>query len=309
MNRRCCHLALAVLLMLASAGCASQCADAIRAPMVPLELLAQPTCGKVPLDLTMLRQKPPANYVVGPRDVLGVYIQDILGRGDESPPVYTVNVNPGYAVNSTVGTPEASLVVGNPITVADDGTILLPRIPPLKIAGMTISQVDGAIRHAYTVDQKILQPNREQVNITLIRKRKYRITVVREDVGSPLPALKPTTASIISRRGTASVVELPAYENDVLHALALTGGLPGEDARNEVWVLRGMNSEEQTDALSNQLQRGVAPGAVARPRSLAFRCECGPTLLCRLAPATRSWKTATWCSSNHGQPSTFTPAA
>jgi hypothetical protein len=37
----------------------------------------------------------------------------------------------------------------------------------------------------------------------------------------------------------SQVIELPAYQNDVLHALALTGGLPGESAKNEVKILRG----------------------------------------------------------------------
>jgi hypothetical protein len=35
------------------------------------------------------------------------------------------------------------------------------------------------------------------------------------------------------------VIELPAYQNDVLHALAQTGGLPGMDAKNEIKILRG----------------------------------------------------------------------
>ena len=34
-------------------------------------------------------------------------------------------------------------------------------------------------------------------------------------------------------------MELPAFQNDVLHALALTGGLPGVDAANEIVILRG----------------------------------------------------------------------
>ena len=37
----------------------------------------------------------------------------------------------------------------------------------------------------------------------------------------------------------ASRVDLPAYENDVLNALARTGGLPGLDAQNEVVIERG----------------------------------------------------------------------
>jgi hypothetical protein len=52
-------------------------------------------------------------------------------------------------------------------------------------------------------------------------------------VGSP--------ATLISnpRRGTGNVLNLPAGENDVLNALARTGGLPGTDALTEVYVERG----------------------------------------------------------------------
>ena len=39
------------------------------------------------------------------------------------------------------------------------------------------------------------------------------------------------------------MVELPTYENDLLHALTATGGLPGVDAQNEVWIFRNGSSE------------------------------------------------------------------
>jgi hypothetical protein len=41
-----------------------------------------------------------------------------------------------------------------------------------------------------------------------------------------------------AKRGTGKLVKLPAGENDVLHALAETGGLPGLDARNEIVIVR-----------------------------------------------------------------------
>ena len=47
---------------------------------------------------------------------------------------------------------------------------------------------------------------------------------------------------------------MPAYENDVLHALNQTGGLPGVDARNEVLIYRGMYTDAaQYDQLVNDL--------------------------------------------------------
>ena len=147
------------------------------------------------------------------------------------------------------------------MTISDDGTIRLPRIPPLKVAGLTLTQIDAAIRKAYTEDQKILQPGREQVSVTLIRKRLYRVMVFREDSAAVQPILKQRDNTVLSRRGTGTLVELPAAENDLLHALTQSGGLPGEDARNEVWVLRGSVSGDVSAALS-RLQQGNDPASL-----------------------------------------------
>jgi hypothetical protein len=42
----------------------------------------------------------------------------------------------------------------------------------------------------------------------------------------------------VVRRGMGQVVQLPAFENDVLHALTETGGLPSSQAENAVYVIR-----------------------------------------------------------------------
>ena len=66
--------------------------------------------------------------------------------------------------------------------------------------------------------------------------------------------------------GRGFVLDLPAYKNDVLHALAESGGLPGLNAKNEVKVLRGTaENRESRDALirsfyeSQAGQRCLAP--------------------------------------------------
>ena len=120
-----------------------------------------------------MRQPPPPSYLVGPRDILGIYVQDVLGRNDEPPPVFSLAIAPN--------SPDSPLAVGNPVTVLDDGTIILPRIRPLRVAGLTIQQIDAAIRRAYTIDTNILRPGQEVVSVTLIRKRLHRVLVIRED--------------------------------------------------------------------------------------------------------------------------------
>jgi hypothetical protein len=57
--------------------------------------------------------------------------------------------------------------------------------------------------------------------VTLARPRNYRVTVIRPDL--PGPAAGPP-------REASTVLDLPAYENDVLTALARSGGLPGRGA-------------------------------------------------------------------------------
>ena len=213
-------------------------------------------CPRVPIDFTLLRQQPPQSYLVGPRDILGIYIQDILGRTDEPPPVFTVNNPPG---SSSTDSP---LAVGNPVTVGDDGTIILPRVAPLRVAGLSVGQIDALIRKTYTVDNHFLAPGREQVNVSLIRKRLHRVVVVREDAAAVPPILKPRDGTIIARRGTANTIDLPSYENDVLHALTVTGGLPGEDAHDEVWVLRGGDATQANGQLLAQLQGGADPNTI-----------------------------------------------
>ena len=60
----------------------------------------------------------------------------------------------------------------------------------------------------------------------------------------------------VHKRGTGQALELPIGENDVLTALAKTGGMPGIDAINEV-VIERQRPETPPD--------GDAKGAAAKP--------------------------------------------
>src|SRR5690606_38237799 len=123
----------------------------------------------------------------------------------------------------------------------------LPLIPPLQVRGLTITQANDLIRKAYTVDRNILQPGQDRIIVTLIQERTYNVIVIRQDsVGLSMAGgrmIAPTQAGVLAERGTLAggrgeIIKLPAYQNDVLHALARTGGLPGPDAKNEIKILR-----------------------------------------------------------------------
>lgn len=232
---------------------------AIPARRLPPELLAATREHLEPIDYTLLRQAPPADYRVGPRDVLGIHIEEVLGKEDELPAV-------AFPFSeSEVKSP----AVGTPVKVEADGTIALPYIPPLPVAGLTTPQIVERLRKAYAVERDILKRGQDRILVTVMKPRSYHVLVVREDTGGDTPTIKPKDATVLSRRGSAQVFDLPAYENDVLHALSLSGGLPGQDARNEVWVLRGAGAH-QWQTVVDGWSRGESPSRLVQsvPRRL-----------------------------------------
>jgi hypothetical protein len=91
--------------------------------------------------------------------------------------------------------------------------------------------------------------------VTLIRQRTYQVLVVREDSAGGFDTATGTAGPL--RRGLAKAVDLKAYQNDVLHALSETGGLPGLDAKNEIKILRGAFADAQgRAALLNGMEGG-----------------------------------------------------
>ena len=95
---------------------------------------------------------------------------------------------------------------------------------PIRVSGLTLGQAEVRIRQADTEDKEILLKGADKIILTLMRRRTYHVLVIREDNND---------------KGQTYSIELPAYENDILHALSETGGMPGESAINEVMVLRG----------------------------------------------------------------------
>ena len=183
------------------------------------------------INFLALRQTPPEQYVLDKGDILGIYIQGITGDKDVPPPV---NFPSGRDEDLDPG-------LGYPVPVRDDGYISLPLVTPIRVTGLTLSQAERKIVGAYTKDKKILLEGNEKIIVTLMKRRTYNVLVIRED-GSD-------TKQTALRRGETFLedeirsesfsIELPAYENDVLHALSETGGLPGQRALNEIVVLRG----------------------------------------------------------------------
>ena len=211
-------------------GCATVASlsgvPAIPAHRVPGQLLASPKSDLQEISLARLRQDPPEVYQLAPGDVLGVFVQTILG--DAAADGQLGSNSPPFQIPDDPAQPP---VFGVPVPVREDGTVVLPQLPPVKVSGLTLAQLSNLIRQEYSLPKRdILKKGNDRVMVGLIRKRTFRVLVVREESGGQMG---------VSKRGTGSTIDLPAYQNDVLHALNATGGLPGLDAKNEIRIYRG----------------------------------------------------------------------
>ena len=106
------------------------------------------------------------------------------------------------------------------------GSIRLPLVGSLSLQGQTLDEATDTIRMSYE-EKGYLKKDRERVSCTLIRSRVHRVVILRDDAQSISPTFVAKSAVPFSKIGRGEVIDLPAYENDILHALAATGGLPG----------------------------------------------------------------------------------
>ena len=235
---------IATVLMVMMTGCAAfRPLDGMPARFVPDSIKSPSRSNQKTIDLSLLAQRKPPEHLVGPGDILGIYIDGVLGKPNEAPPV--------RVATNQLATPS----VGFPIPVRSDGSLSLPLLKePLRVEGLTLAQVEALILQAYTVKQKTLNPNNARVLVSLQQPRTYRVMVVRQEAGTDLGTSVGDFNPGALKRGSGQVVTLPVYENDVMHALAATQGLPGLDAQNTIYIVR---------------QRQAAPAPQPRPTGKA----------------------------------------
>ena len=266
--RRVAHAAVCGVLtgLLGLSGCAAfRPMDGIPARYIPDEVKAPVRAGKKTIDLSLLEQTLPSVYHLDAGDVLAISIEGVMPRDERmTPPV-------NMAFNSN---DEALPALGYPVPVRADGTISLPMLhQAVMVRGLTVKQAEDAVRRAYTVDKKILQSGNERVWVILHRPRQYRVLVIRQEgVEAPTGSGQAGGVNLGNlKRGTGRVVTLSAYKNDVLHALAETGGLPGLDAENVIYVFRGKRRagaetpESLTAGSSTSSGWSVAPSPLGVP--------------------------------------------
>jgi len=230
--------------------------DTIPASRVPVQFLAEPQADKIPIDVARLRQTKPQYYTLDADDVLGVFIEGILGNSDDAPPVQL----PG---------PDSDLppAIGYPVPVREDGSLSLPSVDPIPVRGLTIQQAEALIKRAYTEGDEPQLKEGGRIIVTLMRERTYRVFVVRQDNSQATrgnqfqgQSQRMGVTDRSDQSGRGFVLQLPAYKNDVLNALSQTGGLPGVNAKAEVRILRGNRIDTaQRDEQMNEFYRTHSP--------------------------------------------------
>lgn len=222
----------------ASGGCAAFSNPTAHASIpvrrLPAEVFGRPREEEKTIPLTLLRQKQEDKYTLDAGDVLGVYVNGILSDDRFPAPV----VIPQQQITGVASMDDRRLppAVGTPIVVQENGTISLPLLDPLNVKGKTVSDVEVMVKDAY-LKADLLKKDKARVIVSLAKQRTYHVTVIRQDGGGVI--VSGAGQLVNSRRGTGVPLDLPAGDNDVLSALARSGGLPGLDASNTVVIQRG----------------------------------------------------------------------
>lgn len=190
-------------------------ASVIRKQSPADELLKKPSKEKddhsIPLPLLRLSQVVPEIYLIDKGDILGVWIDGLLTANAEAK--------------------QQKSTSDFPIVVQEDGAISLPSVAPVNVRGMSTSQVQELIKTSYRDSKIISNVSKFDVRVRVLKTRTYDVFVHRGDL-----AQQRDTKEIEKMR--TKPFQLAAYQNDVLHALMASGGLPGSNAANEITILR-----------------------------------------------------------------------
>ena len=253
------------LILTAASGChsISNIKNTVPANRLPPQVLGELRELKRPIQFAALGQAKPAEHIIGPGDRLSVYVYGVFPPTEAQG---TPLVQRSQQVTQRYYPPRGSIVgpaTGLPVVVSSDGTIEMPSIGEFTAAGLTIPEMISDLKQTY-IDAKIVEEGREQVSVSLLIPRVTRVTVIREDTPAENVALVSPGQVDQIHRGSGEVIDLPVDENDVLHALTVTGGLPGTDAAREVWVFRRKGLRNPTAVIPEDLnivRRGYANGA------------------------------------------------
>lgn len=251
---------IAVIFAIVIAGCHSPCGPTVKHPASSVRNASCcNTTQTEKINFLTLRRTPPKEYILDGGDTLGIYVQGITGDKDTPPPVH-------FPADESM-----QPALGYPVPIRDDGYISLPLLPPVRLKGMTLGQAEARIREAYTKDRKILLEGSDKIIVTLMQRRTYNVLVIREDISDQSSFSVRSNETFIddNNQGQTTSIDLAAYENDVLHALSETGGMPSESAKNEIVVIRGAMKDPEFDSGGIVQAIGAPPQAGSESQFLS----------------------------------------
>ena len=232
------------------------------------QLQQEPSIQTFP-EITYLQAPKPRAYLLDSGDVLGVFLEGVLGQVGEAPPV-----------NYPPETSSLGPSIGFPIVVRENGTISLPLVSPIFVRGLTIEQAEALVKSVFLGERssgnRILS-GESRIIVTLQRERTINVIVVRQDNSNSMRArgVNGSSGPVFDRSDRSarlSSVQLPAYEGDVFNALIETGGLPGVNAARDVRVYRSENENSRSTQLGgtgSPFPRSNVTGAFPRSPSVA----------------------------------------
>ena len=117
-------------------------------------------------------QRKGEKYLLDAGDILGVFVENVLGKFDEAPPVQIPPPGSGLPPS-----------IGYPVVVREDGTISLPLIEKISVRGMSIEDAENAVKKAYQSGANPILLDRARIIVTLLRKRGYQPPVAAHQLG------------------------------------------------------------------------------------------------------------------------------
>lgn len=272
-------MSLVWLVAATNTGCITFTNYAIPASRLPSQYQAPTKNDLHPLNFQLLAKRQLTDHFIDVGDVVAVTVIGIL----PSPEAQTALVQNQTTLTSDYYPPHGTIngpSYGIPIQVQADGSVQLPQLPSVKIQGLTLQSAAEKIAQSY-VASNILKEDAAQVNLVLLRNRVNRVVVLREDASQEAATLVSKGQTVLHKRGSSVLVDLPHHESDVLHALAASGGLPGVDAYNEIWILRSAEvSVEQRDQLRVEVENGLPASDAIRKLPAHVQATKIPLKLC-----------------------------
>ncbi len=102
---------------------------------------------------------PTKPYHVKPGDILGVFIDGVLGSFDESPPIHIPDARTGLPPT-----------LGFPIRIEADGYVYLPLVDRVKAEGKTLSGIRQAITDAFKTGENPILRQQARILVNLIHR-------------------------------------------------------------------------------------------------------------------------------------------